>query len=131
MTQNLSFPLELFNYEISCLTQLLHNPNFKKLEWIMNKWGNVINLPTFLADNEWDVLPKCSLPYVCASQLSLLVKWLLLCPKTLGLVDNHLHPKNLNFALMVTLPRYYPQWVPHGFFMLWPWIKGTWYNQLC
>ncbi len=93
----------------------------------MNKWGNVINLLMFLADNEWDVLPKCPFLYVCTSHLSLLVKWLWLCPKTLGLVDNHLHPKNLNVAFMVALPRYYPQGGPHGFFMLWPCIEGTWY----
>jgi hypothetical protein len=75
----------------------------------MNKWGNVINLPTSFANNEWDVLPKCSLLYVCISHLFLLVKWLWLCPKTSRLVDDHLHPKNLNIAFVVALPQYYPQ----------------------
>jgi hypothetical protein len=32
MTQNLFSPLELFNYEISCLTQLFQSPNLRKLE---------------------------------------------------------------------------------------------------
>jgi hypothetical protein len=108
-----------------CFTQLSHNPNLRKLEWTMNKWGNVINLLVSLVDNEWGVLPKCSFPYAYFSHFSLLVKWLWLCPKTLRLVDNHFHPKNLNVPFVVALPRYYPQWGPHGLFVLWPWIEGT------
>jgi hypothetical protein len=71
-----------------------------------------------------------SLLYDDTSHPSLLVKLLWLCPKNPRPIKGHIHPKHVNGASVVILPKSSPRWGPYVTSMLQPCPKDIWYYQV-
>jgi hypothetical protein len=90
---------------------------------------NEIIIYEFRVNNDWGVLPMSSFQYIVVSHVFVLVRWLWLCSKNLGPIDDQFHWGHQNVAYVGAPPKCSPHTYPHGFFVLWPSTIGTYYIQ--